>query len=56
MGSLDTDWGIHAVVEVADDEVDNQDQDHTLDPHMDKCYGMGRIFVSEYKLFWLIPN
>ena len=25
------------MVEVADDEVDNQDQDHTLDPHMDKA-------------------
>ena len=42
------------MVDVADDEVDNQDQDHTLDPHMDKaamsmrgyrgcCYGSGKL-------------
>jgi hypothetical protein len=55
-GSLGADWGMHAVVAVADDEVDNQDQDHTADAHMDKeLWPWGILQLSwSLHLGWLV--
>ena len=54
-GSLGADWGMNAVVAVADDEVDNQDQDRTADAHTDKAaVAIGDIAVAMVAAFGVV--